>query len=123
MRPVTRCLLRIAAWLALVATPAQAQSFHFVVLGDRTGEAQPGVYEEAWKEAAGEHPALIVAVGDTIQGLNDATAAAEWRAVDQILEPYRRIPFYPSPWQSRYLVAGFREALPPIRRARAALQL
>jgi Icc protein len=97
MTSVARSLPWITAWLALVAAPAGAQSFHFVVLGDRTGEAQPGVYEEAWKEAAGENPALVVAVGDTIQGLNDATAAGEWRAIEQILEPYRRIPFYPAP--------------------------
>jgi len=97
MRPATKRLLRITAWLALVATPTGAQSFHFVVLGDRTGEAQPGVYEEVWKEAAAEDPALVIAVGDTIQGLNDATAADEWRAVEKILQPYRRIPFYPAP--------------------------
>lgn len=97
MTPVTRILPWITAWLALVAAPARAQSFHFVVLGDRTGEAQPGVYEEAWKEAAGEDPALVVTVGDTIEGLNDATAGQEWRAIQQMIEPYRRIPFYPAP--------------------------
>ena len=97
MTSLARSLPWITAWLALVAAPAGAQSFHFVVLGDRTGEAQPGVYEEAWKEAAGENPALVVTVGDTIQGLNDATADREWRAIEQMLESYRRIPFYPAP--------------------------
>ena len=87
----------IAAWLALVGTPAASQPFHFVVLGDRTGEAQPGIYEEAWKEATAEVPAFVVTVGDTIEGLNDATAESEWRAIEQLLKPYRRIPLYPAP--------------------------
>jgi len=87
----------IVAWLALVATLAAAQTFHFVMLGDRTGEAQPGVYEEVWKEAAGENPAFVVAAGDTIEGLDDSTAESEWQAIEQMIEPYRRIPFYPAP--------------------------
>ena len=97
MRSAARSLAWITIWLALVATPAAAQTFHFVILGDRTGEAQPGVYEEVWKEAAAEAPAFIVTAGDTIEGLNDATAGSEWRAIEQLLKPYRRIPFYPAP--------------------------
>ncbi len=97
MRSARRNLLRIAAWLALALTPSAAQSFRFAVLGDRTGEAQPGVYEEIWKEVAAENPAFVVAVGDTIEGLNDATADSEWRAITEMLQPYRRIPFYPAP--------------------------
>jgi Icc protein len=97
MRSAVRSLRSITAWLALVATPAAAQTFHFVVLGDRTGEAQPGVYEEVWKEAAAEAPAFVVTAGDTIEGLNDATAESEWRAIEPMLKPYRRIPFYPAP--------------------------
>ena len=97
MRSVARHLRWMAAWLALLGTPAAAQPFHFVVLGDRTGEAQPGVYEEVWKEAAAESPAFVVTVGDTIEGLNDATAESEWRGIEQLRQPYRRIPFYPAP--------------------------
>lgn len=94
MRPVARCLPWITAWLALVATSAAAQTFHFAVLGDRTGETQPGVYEEVWKEAAGEAPAFVVAVGDTIQGLDDSTAESEWQTIEQTLRPYRRYLLY-----------------------------
>jgi len=91
-------LLRwVAAWLALLSAVATAQTFHFVVLGDRTGEAQPGVFEEVWKKAASEDPAFVVTAGDTIDGLDDATAESEWRAIEHILTPYRRIPFYPAP--------------------------
>lgn len=60
------------------ATASQPDSFRFVIIGDRTGEAQPGVYERVWKEAAAEHPAFAVGVGDTIEGLHDDTAEAQW---------------------------------------------
>ncbi len=99
MKSQKRQLRCAAAWLALLAIPGAAtpESFRFVILGDRTGETQPGVYEQAWKEAAAENPAFVVTVGDTIQGLEDATAEAEWQAVDQILLPYRRYPLYLAP--------------------------
>ncbi|MGA2118852.1 MAG: metallophosphoesterase [Bryobacteraceae bacterium] len=73
------------------ATP---DSFRFAILGDRTGEAQPGVYEQVWKELAAENPAFVVGVGDTIQGMNDRTAEEEWRQVGGVLGPFRRFPLY-----------------------------
>jgi Calcineurin-like phosphoesterase len=86
----------LAAVLALVAAPAP-QTFRFVILGDRTGEAIPGVYEQIWREAAAENPAFVLTVGDTIEGLNDATAESEWQEVQQILQPFRRYPIYLAP--------------------------
>src|ERR1022692_4068672 len=91
-RPVMRRVLAglgglvVAGWLAVCAAPAD--NFHFVLLGDRTGEAQPGVYERIWKELAATQPALVLSVGDTIQGLNDATAEAEWRGGVRPPQPY-----------------------------------
>ncbi|HEX6545493.1 MAG TPA: metallophosphoesterase [Bryobacteraceae bacterium] len=72
-------------------------SFEFVILGDRTGEAQPGVYEQVWKEAAAEHPAFVLSVGDTIQGLDDATAAGEWKQVSRVFQQRGAIPLYLAP--------------------------
>jgi len=72
-------------------------SFRFVILGDRTGEPQPGVYEEVWKEIAAEHPAFVVSVGDTIQGTDDERAEAQWREVDRLLMPYRSYALYLAP--------------------------
>ena len=89
-----------AAWLIMPALSAPAQqtdSFHFAILGDRTGEVQPGVYERVWQEVAAEDPAFVLSVGDTIQGLKDASADSEWRQVEQILAPYRRYPLYLAP--------------------------
>jgi UDP-2,3-diacylglucosamine pyrophosphatase LpxH len=96
MRTKKHRLRLAAAWLVLLAMPATAapESFRFVILGDRTGETQPGVYEQVWKEAAAVDPAFVVTVGDTIQGLQDATAESEWQSVEQILMPYRRYPLY-----------------------------
>ena len=90
---------RLAGLLALVTlvSAAAAQDFHFVLLGDRTGEVQAGVFEKVWREAARSGPAFVLSVGDTIQGLNDATAESEWKEVERILAPYRRIPLYLAP--------------------------
>src|ERR1044071_4113063 len=83
------------AALAFSALAFAAQdSFQFVILGDRTGEAQPGVYEQVWREAAARNPAFLVSVVDNIQGDNDGSAEAEWRAWQQIVTPYRRFPLY-----------------------------
>jgi len=88
-------LLAAALAMALaVAAGAPPESFRFVILGDRTGEAVPGVYEQIWREAAEENPAFVLALGDTIQGLNDATAETEWQETQRILRPFSRFPIY-----------------------------
>lgn len=94
----TACYLLLLATLVslLIATPSDA-SFRFVLLGDRTGETQPGIYEQVWRQVAAEHPAFVLSVGDTIQGLDDATAAREWQQVRATLRPFMRIPLYLTP--------------------------
>ncbi|HEY3822905.1 MAG TPA: metallophosphoesterase [Bryobacteraceae bacterium] len=87
-----------AAFLLLLAKAAPApDSFRFVVLGDRTGEARAGVYERIWKEATAEHPAFVLSVGDTIEGLNDETAESEWQQVEKSLSAWSRFPLYLTP--------------------------
>ena len=82
--------------LAFLALPSlYAASFHFVILGDRTGEVQPGIFEQVWKETAAENPAFVVTIGDTIQGLNDATADSEWREAQSFFA--KGIPLYLTP--------------------------
>lgn len=87
----------VLAALAHGPTPANPPTFHFVLLGDRTGEAQPGVWERVWKEAAAETPAFLLGVGDTIEGMDDATAESEWQQVQRTLAPYTRFPLYLAP--------------------------
>jgi predicted phosphodiesterase len=89
-----------AVLLAAVFLPAAAptpEAFHFVILGDRTGEPERDVYERVWEDAASSDPAFVVTTGDTIQGLDDATADAEWQRIEQVLAPYRRYRLYLAP--------------------------
>ncbi|MCU1239022.1 MAG: metallophosphoesterase [Candidatus Solibacter sp.] len=87
-------LVRLALALAFSAAAAD---FHFVLLGDRTGEVQAGVFQKVLAQSAANRPAFLLTVGDTIQGGKDATAENEWKDVERILAPYRRIPLYLTP--------------------------
>jgi Icc protein len=92
-------------WLG-AAPPPDSASFRFVILGDRTGESHPGVYEHVWKDLAAQNPAFIVGVGDTIQGTSDATAEAQWQEVEKTLAAWKRFPLYLAPgnhdiWSAR----------------------
>ena len=89
--------LTLWAWLLANRAAAQRDSFQFAILGDRTGEAQSGIYERVWQQAAAENPAFVVAVGDSIEGSNDATAEAEWQQLERILALYRRFPLFLAP--------------------------
>jgi predicted phosphodiesterase len=96
----------LGVWLLANRAAAQKDSFQFVVLGDRTGDVQPGVYEQVWREAAAENPEFLVSVGDSIEGSIDARTEAEWLQLEQILTPYRRYPLFLAPgnhdiWSSR----------------------
>jgi 3',5'-cyclic-AMP phosphodiesterase len=97
VRRTAACILVLAAVLSLLVAAPTDGSFRFVLLGDRTGEAQPGVYERIWGQIAAGHPAFVVSVGDTIQGLEDAAAEGEWRQIRATLRPYQRIPLYLTP--------------------------
>ena len=87
----------LSAALVVALSFAAPPEFHFALLGDRTGETQAGIFEKVLQQAAASRPAFLLGVGDTIQGLHDATAESEWREVDRILAPYRRIPLYLAP--------------------------
>jgi 3',5'-cyclic-AMP phosphodiesterase len=97
LRRYALVLLTLFAAAIGFAAASQPQSFRFVILGDRTGEVQSGVYEQVWREVAAERPAFVLSVGDTIQGLNDETARDEWRRVFRVLAPFRSIPLYLTP--------------------------
>ena len=87
---------------AFAAADAPPNDFRFSILGDRTGDAQPGIYERVWSEIGAPdsggalHPDFVINVGDTIQGYNDATAASEWRALRPLWDHYR-YPIYFTP--------------------------
>lgn len=84
----------LAGFLAVVLPAAAAGGFDIAILGDRTGNAVPGIYEQVCKEIAAHHPDLILNVGDTIEGLNDDDARLEWRAVRAVWKDFGDTPFY-----------------------------
>ena len=95
--PVLMPIALLLLFLARSGATPQLESFRFVILGDRTGDVQPGVYEQVWQEAAAENPAFAVTAGDAIEGMHDATVQTEWQELERILAPYRRYPLYLTP--------------------------
>jgi Icc protein len=85
-----------ASLLAGLNGGAQAD-FRFAILGDRTGRAQAGVYEQVWREIDAERPDFVVNVGDTIEGGNDATVESEWDGLRPLFQRYSRYPLYFTP--------------------------
>jgi len=88
-----RILAAIALAIGLALASQAPDSFSFAILGDRTGETVPGVYEKVLADALTQKPAFAVSVGDTIQGGNDATAEAEWKQVPK----FTAVPLYLAP--------------------------
>ena len=56
MRRVLGALGGLALAVCLAVHGAAPDHLHFVLLGDRTGEAQTGVYERVWRELSGAQP-------------------------------------------------------------------
>jgi Icc protein len=93
---IVSTLLLIAAG-GVVAYTSSGSEFHFVILGDRTGGAVPGVYEKAWRETDRDGPDFVISVGDTIEGGDDLTVDAEWQQILHMLAPYRRYRLFLTP--------------------------
>lgn len=96
-RRAVKIAIRGVLALLLLARLDAAESFTFVLLGDRTGDAQPGIYGRVWQAVAKEKPAFVLSAGDCIEGADDSKAAAEWREFRRELEPFRKIAFYVAP--------------------------
>ncbi len=62
----------------------------FAILGDRTGEHEPGIYGQIVREIERLRPDFILTVGDMIEGYVDDTARiiAEWEEYDSIIAPF-----------------------------------
>lgn len=91
MKSAIRFVAAFAAFLkcAVGLWPASPNDFRFAILGDRTGEAQPGVYERVWRDVDRSHPAFVINAGDVIEGQNDARAEGEWREATAVWQRYR----------------------------------
>jgi predicted phosphodiesterase len=87
-------VLLILALCARAQAPGPANDFRFSIVGDRTGTAVPGVYEQVWSEIDRLHPAFVINVGDTIQGGDDQTVDDQWKPIRAFLDRYKQYPLY-----------------------------
>src|SRR5258705_6514872 len=100
--------LALSPVLLFWAAGAEPQNdFRFAIVGDRTGNAQPGIYERVWREIGLERPDFAITVGDTIEGGSDEQARSEWRALRPLWSRYG-FPVYFTPgnhdiWSPRSL--------------------
>ena len=85
--------------VARTARPfAGADSLRFVIIGDRTGQHRPGVFEKALAQVDQLHPDFVINIGDLIEGNTEdrAQIAAEWQevngAIDQLRTPFFYVP-------------------------------
>jgi len=69
--------------------------FHFVVIGDRTGQHRPGVFERALMQVDGLRPDFVINIGDLIEGNSEDRARldAEWKEVTAATEKLS-VPFF-----------------------------
>ncbi|MBI4902217.1 MAG: metallophosphoesterase [Acidobacteria bacterium] len=80
--------------------PSQTSSrndFHFSLVGDRTGDAQPQIWGRVWREVDLLHPDFVVQVGDIIQGGSDEKAEAQWAEMRPLWKQYSHYPIYLTP--------------------------
>ncbi len=61
-----------------------AREFRFVVIGDRTGQHRPGVFEDAMAKVEQLRPDFVINIGDLIEGNTEdrARIEGEWDEVD-----------------------------------------
>lgn len=77
---------------------ATAASLRFVVIGDRTGQHRPGVFEKALAQVDRLHPDFVINIGDLIEGNTEDRARlnAEWQevngAIGQLRAPFFYVP-------------------------------
>ncbi|MCX7022683.1 MAG: metallophosphoesterase [bacterium] len=80
-------------WLLLavliISAQAREDDFTFVILGDRTGSHQDGVYEAVVAKSLSERADFYMTVGDQIEGwtAEEDDINAEWAEYFKIIEP------------------------------------
>ena len=89
---VPRLLLLLAAAWSLGAQPVR-----FSIIGDRTGGAAPGVYEQAMKEIGMLAPDFVLNAGDTIERRSSVPPIEQWRAIKGTWRLAGSVPFFMTP--------------------------
>jgi hypothetical protein len=64
--------------------PGAASPLRFVVIGDNTGIAKPGVFDAAMRQISWLQPDFVLSVGDLIEGYTEdrAEIARQWDAIE-----------------------------------------
>jgi len=67
----------------------------FVIIGDRTSEARPGVFERAMEQINWLQPNFVISVGDLIEGYTEDTTVikGEWDEVENAIDALQ-MPFF-----------------------------
>ena len=52
----------------------EPDTLRFAIVGDNTGLAKPGVFEQAMVQVGWLHPEFVIAIGDLIEGYTDDKA-------------------------------------------------
>jgi len=70
-------------------------TIRFAVIGDRTGLARPGVFEQAMLQVSWMQPEFVISVGDLVEGYSDdrAVLAQEWDEIEQAVDK-AGLPFF-----------------------------
>lgn len=84
--------------VALLLCLSVSAATHFAVIGDRTGDHQPGIYEQAVAEIERLHPDFVVTVGDHIEGYTPDTVLLnqQWDEYFGVIKPFS-MPVYFTP--------------------------
>lgn len=93
-RPVPGAAIGTATpWTA--APVAEPETLRFAVIGDRTGLARPGVFEQAMNQIGWMRPEFVINAGDLIEGYTDdkAEIAGEWDHIKQAVASLG-VPFF-----------------------------
>lgn len=82
-----------APWTAIPRNDPAA--LRFVIIGDRTGLARPGVFEQAIRQIEWLQPEFVINVGDLLEGYTEdrATLESEWQHIEGVISEFDR-PFF-----------------------------
>ena len=93
-RPTSPRIAESAAKPWTKAPAARPKTLRFAVIGDRTGLARPGLFEQAVRQVDWLQPEFLINVGDLIEGYtgDPAEIAREWAPIERSVEALS-IPF------------------------------
>ncbi|HXJ42661.1 MAG TPA: metallophosphoesterase [Bryobacteraceae bacterium] len=90
-------LLSFCAIALAIACPCGVAAQHFAILGDRTGGAEPGVYEQVMRELHLLSPDFVINAGDTIERRSSVPPKQQWTSIHDLWKLAGSFPFFMTP--------------------------